>query len=46
MVAECTVSSPEGTETVRTFDGAWVRAHDLPRPTTISLVRFVRADRA
>jgi hypothetical protein len=42
MVAELTVESPLGAETVRSFDAAWTRMRELPSPSSMRLERFVR----
>lgn len=44
VVAECTVTSPEGTEVVRSFDKAWHRSLELDRPVNVMFNRFVRID--
>lgn len=44
VVAECTVTSPEGVEIIRTFDKAWHRALELPMPVNLQFNRFVRKD--
>lgn len=44
VVAELSLTSPQGTEIVRSFDGAWQRAKALPLPVHIQFIRFVRKD--
>jgi hypothetical protein len=44
VVAELTVTSSEGTETIRTFSDAWVRAKELPTPVLDSFNQWVRKD--
>ncbi len=44
VVAELTVSSSEGDEIVKSFDKAWHRALELPKPVTVTFNGFVRKD--
>lgn len=44
VIAELEVVSPEGKETIKTFDKAWHRALQLPVPVNINFIRFGRAD--
>lgn len=44
VVAELEVTSPEGTEEIKTFCAAWVRAWELPTPVAISHIGWVRKD--
>lgn len=44
VVAECSVKSPDGEEIIRSFDKAWHRALVLPKPVTISFIRFARIE--
>jgi hypothetical protein len=43
-VSELLITSPLGTEVVRSFDKAWHRILALPRPASASFVQFVRND--
>lgn len=47
VVAECSVTSPEGPELVQGFDNAWARMRELGKtmsPITLCFERFVRKD--
>lgn len=44
VVAEFTVTSSEGTEVIRTFCAAWIRAWELPAPVRVSHTGWVRND--
>jgi hypothetical protein len=44
VVAEFEISSSEGTEKIKTFCAAWVRAWQLPTPVAIAHVGWVRKD--
>lgn len=43
VVAECTVESESGIETIRSFDKAWHRALEVA-PAKLTFQRFVRID--
>lgn len=42
VVAENKVTSPEGTEIIKTFSASWARSMELPRPVTCEFTGFVR----
>lgn len=44
MVAQLTVTSPLGAETIRSFDKAWHRSLELPLPVLVRFEGFVRVD--
>lgn len=44
VVAELTVTSSEGVETLKSFDNAWHRALELPKPVEVRFTGFVRKD--
>lgn len=44
VVAEFTITSPKGTERVKTFCASWQRAWQLPTPVLISHTGWVRKD--
>lgn len=44
MVAELTLTWPGGVEQVQTFDIAWHKALELPRPVNVKFNRFVRKE--
>lgn len=43
--AELVIKSPEGQETIRTFDKAFHRALELPTPVNIKFNRWVRIEK-
>lgn len=44
VVAELTVTSPVGVEVIKSFDAAWHRSLELPKPVHTILNGFVRKD--
>lgn len=38
------LTSPEGSEQVKTFDKAWQRSHELCAPVDVTLLKWVRVD--
>lgn len=42
VVAQLTVTSPEGTEKIKTFCAAWLRALELPTPVTVTHTDWIR----